>query len=48
MEHQCRAYIMSSQTGTLYIGVTTNLDSRVWQHKTGATAYSGLSAGKSS
>jgi putative endonuclease len=36
MEHQYWAYIMSSLSGTLYIGVTSDLDSRVWQHKTGA------------
>ncbi|MBL0317977.1 MAG: GIY-YIG nuclease family protein [Alphaproteobacteria bacterium] len=29
-------YIMASQkNGTLYIGVTSNLPKRVWQHKTG-------------
>ena len=30
-------YIMASkQNGTLYIGVTSNLASRIWQHKEGA------------
>ncbi len=30
-------YIMTSQrNGTLYIGVTSNLVQRVWQHRTGA------------
>ena len=35
MEHQYWAYIMSSLSGTLYIGVTSDLELRVWQHKTG-------------
>lgn len=26
-------YIMGSVTGTLYVGVTSNLEHRVWQHK---------------
>ena len=26
-------YIMSSLSGTLYIGMTNNIESRVWQHK---------------
>jgi putative endonuclease len=29
-------YIMGSPTGTLYIGVTSNIYTRVQQHKTGA------------
>jgi putative endonuclease len=28
-------YILGSPTGTLYIGVTSNLDLRVMQHKEG-------------
>jgi putative endonuclease len=28
-------YIMGSPTGTLYIGVTSDLDDRIWQHKNG-------------
>jgi putative endonuclease len=36
MEHQYWTYIMSSLSGTLYIGVTSDLELRVWQHKTGA------------
>jgi len=26
-------YIMASETGTLYIGITSDLAKRVWQHK---------------
>ena len=34
MEPQFHVYIMASQrNGTLYIGVTSNLAQRVWQHK---------------
>jgi putative endonuclease len=36
MEHQYWAYIMSSLSGTLYIGFTSDLDQGVWEHKTGA------------
>ncbi|HEX5284743.1 MAG TPA: GIY-YIG nuclease family protein [Bryocella sp.] len=28
-------YIMGSLTGTLYIGVTSDLEARVWKHKNG-------------
>ena len=31
-------YIMSSRTGTLYTGVTSKLEVRVWQHKHGTFA----------
>ena len=35
MERQFYVYILASQIkGTLYIGVTSNLIQRVWQHKT--------------
>jgi putative endonuclease len=29
-------YIMASHSRTLYVGITNNLQRRVWQHKTGA------------
>ena len=28
-------YIMGSHTGTLYIGVTSDLSGRIWEHKNG-------------
>jgi putative endonuclease len=28
-------YILSSDTGTLYTGVTNNLERRLWEHKNG-------------
>ncbi|MBV9238400.1 MAG: GIY-YIG nuclease family protein [Xanthobacteraceae bacterium] len=34
---QPAVYLMASQrNGTLYIGVTSNLPQRIWQHRTGA------------
>ncbi|HTQ00547.1 MAG TPA: GIY-YIG nuclease family protein [Casimicrobiaceae bacterium] len=37
MEKQFRVYILASgRNGTLYVGVTSNLVQRVWQHKEGA------------
>ena len=36
MERQPAVYILASgYNGTLYIGVTTNLIQRIWQHKNG-------------
>lgn len=36
MEQSYFVYIMASPSGTLYIGVTSNLERRVAEHKTGA------------
>ena len=37
MQRQPAVYLMSNKSrGTLYIGVTSNLVARVWQHKTKA------------
>lgn len=34
MERQPRVYILTNQrNGTLYIGVTSNLPKRIWEHK---------------
>jgi putative endonuclease len=35
-EHLYCVYIMASRSGVLYIGITSDLESRVNQHKTGA------------
>jgi len=35
MDYQFWVYIMGSNTGTLYIGFTNNIDVRVAQHKSG-------------
>ena len=36
MEKKFFVYIMSSESGTLYVGVTSDLEQRVSQHKLGA------------
>ena len=39
MEKQFCVYMLAScRNGTLYVGVTSNLPQRVWQHKEGAVA----------
>jgi putative endonuclease len=35
MNHSYWTYIVASRTGTLYIGVTNNIERRIWEHKTG-------------
>jgi putative endonuclease len=40
-EHRYSTYIMASRSGVLYIGVTSNLEKRVREHKDGA--YDGFS-----
>jgi len=38
MQRQPCVYILASKRhGTIYIGVTSNLPARLWQHQTGAT-----------
>ena len=38
MQRQPCVYILASKRhGTIYIGVTSNLPARLWQHRTGAT-----------
>lgn len=37
MTRELFIYIMASPTRNTYIGVTNNLERRVWQHKNGAT-----------
>jgi putative endonuclease len=38
MENTYYIYILTSETGTLYTGVTNDLLRRLWEHKTGAAA----------
>jgi len=35
MKHPCVYILASQRNGTLYVGVTSNLAGRVWQHKNG-------------
>ena len=35
-EHSYAVYIMASRSGVLYVGMTSELQHRVWQHKSGA------------
>ncbi|HVL24899.1 MAG TPA: GIY-YIG nuclease family protein [Thermomicrobiales bacterium] len=35
MEHTFYVYILASDSFTLYIGITNNLERRMWEHKTG-------------
>ena len=34
MDHEYWTYIVASRSGTLYIGVTNNIERRLWEHKT--------------
>ena len=38
MRHQYYVYIMASRGKTLYVGVTNNLERRVYEHKSGPIA----------
>ncbi|MBS0408227.1 MAG: GIY-YIG nuclease family protein [Proteobacteria bacterium] len=35
MKHPCVYLLASKRNGTLYVGVTSNLVQRIWQHKEG-------------
>jgi len=35
MSHQYWTYIVASGSGTLYIGMTNNIERRMWEHKCG-------------
>jgi predicted GIY-YIG superfamily endonuclease len=36
MDHECWTYIVASLNRTLYIGMTNNIERRMWEHKSGA------------
>ncbi|MEX2628868.1 MAG: GIY-YIG nuclease family protein [Tistlia sp.] len=36
MKEPCVYILASGRAGTLYVGVTSNLQARAWQHRTGA------------
>jgi putative endonuclease len=36
MEHKYWTYIVASLSGALYIGMTNNIERRMWEHKSGA------------
>ena len=38
MRHQYYVYIMASRCKTLYVGVTNNLERRIYEHKSGLIA----------
>ncbi len=35
MDHKYWVYIVASRSGTLYIGMTNDIDRRMWEHKSG-------------
>ena len=35
MDHEYWTYIIASLSGTLYIGMTNNIERRAWEHKSG-------------
>ncbi len=35
MDHKYWVYIVSSSSGTLYTGMTNNIERRAWEHKSG-------------
>jgi putative endonuclease len=37
-KHRCVYILASRRNGTLYVGVTSNLAGRVWQHRSNAVA----------